>query len=487
LALSRFSAMTRVMNGNKRPRGVHSLGCSLMTRGRSRGAWSSMVVLVVALGVAACGDDDDGSGGAAGPSGGTGGTKPAGRDGGPGGSTAAGDGGHPNHDAGPRECVRQTDCPLPDSECAVPICRVGRCGEAPLAAGKPVLAQVVGDCLEAVCDGKGAVMMRRDDRDVADDDQSCTLDACDDGVATHTPASARSTCAQDGGTRCDGLGRCVECTMNSDCTTNLCQDGACRPPPCGNLVKDGDETDVDCGGTCTGCGPDKACVDSDDCKGRDCSAGFSCVPNCADQVRNNLEADVDCGPGCDGCGAGDDCTVDLDCADGFCHPTEQTCATPTCGDGSENQDETGVDCGGSCPPCASGCTLDGDCTSGICYGGNCADSINECTPAGAESMLNMAAVTITFPNAGSMYTPKCLKVHTGTTVTFSGGDFAVHPLTGGIVVGGTAMPASSGPFTPATTSGTSALFTPTTAGSYPFYCDAHGASGMTGALFVVAP
>jgi plastocyanin len=102
-------------------------------------------------------------------------------------------------------------------------------------------------------------------------------------------------------------------------------------------------------------------------------------------------------------------------------------------------------------------------------------------------MIGMANVTITFPNANSMYTPKCVKVHTGTTVTFSGGDFADHPLTGGIVVAGSAMPASAGPFTPAIATGTSASVTPAVPGSYPFYCNVHGSSGMTGALFVVAP
>jgi len=460
---------------------VHSLGCS-----------PGWLLIALLAGAVACGDDDDGGAGTGEPGGqggssGSGG-KPGGRDGGPGGSIAPRpDGGHGGHDAGPRECVRQTDCPLPESECAAPICRAGRCGEAPLAAGKRVLAQTEGDCLEAVCDGKGAVMMRADDSDVADDELQCTLDACEDGAPTHSPSSVRSSCTQGSGKRCDGTGLCVECTLNSDCTTNVCQNGTCAPLPCGNAIKDPDETDVDCGGACTGCGPDKACVDGDDCKGLECSAGLTCVATCSDEVMNNNEVDVDCGPGCDACGHGDSCTLDVHCADGFCHPTQHTCATPTCGDHLQNQDETGEDCGGSCPPCATGCTLDGDCTSGICYGGNCFDSINDCTPGTATSMTGMANVMITFPNANTTFMPNCVKVHTNTTVTFSGGDFADHPLTGGIVVAGTAMPASTGPFTPATTVGTSASFTLATPGSYPFYCNVHGTSGMAGALFVVAP
>ena len=154
----------------------------------------ALLALATAGGAAGCGDDagDDAkageeggvtkpaadggagrSGGSSGSSGssGSGSSKPGGRDGGRDGSIPQPepDGGHAGHadaghaDSGAVECVRQSDCPLPASECAAPVCRGGVCETTPLAAGKRVAAQTAGDCLEAVCDGEGAVTMRADD------------------------------------------------------------------------------------------------------------------------------------------------------------------------------------------------------------------------------------------------------------------------------------------------------------------------------------
>lgn len=72
------------------------------------------------------------------------------------------------------------------------------------------------------------------------------------------------------------------------------------PSSCHDGIKNGLETDVDCGG------PD-------------------CIPCCEDGVKNGQEVDVDCG--------GPDCI-------------------PCCEDGVKNNGETGIDCGGpNCPPC----------------------------------------------------------------------------------------------------------------------------------------
>jgi plastocyanin len=46
------------------------------------------------------------------------------------------------------------------------------------------------------------------------------------------------------------------------------------------------------------------------------------------------------------------------------------------------------------------------------------------------------------------------------------------------------MPQGSGPLFPTTNSGTSKTVTDLALGSYPYYCDFHGPSGMTGAIFV---
>ena len=97
---------------------------------------------------------------------------------------------------------------------------------------------------------------------------------------------------------------------------------------CYDLVRNGDEVDVDCDGSC------------DDC------------PTCLDDEQNGDETGVDCGGSCGlplnlkdkpaGC---------VDKADnGACGTGGQPpcCIRSECDAGCHNGDETGIDCGGSC-------------------------------------------------------------------------------------------------------------------------------------------
>lgn len=62
------------------------------------------------------------------------------------------------------------------------------------------------------------------------------------------------------------------------------------PPPvnrCANRVKDGDESDVDCGGSCKRCEVAKACKSRDDCITANC-ANFTC-----DSCQNSGECGSD--------------------------------------------------------------------------------------------------------------------------------------------------------------------------------------------------
>jgi hypothetical protein len=64
------------------------------------------------------------------------------------------------------------------------------------------------------------------------------------------------------------------------------------------------------------------------------------------------------------------------------------CQTATCSDGVRNGDETDVDCGGTvCPGCANGgsCQSDGDCKSGVCNSGTCAECRNGETRSTADA------------------------------------------------------------------------------------------------------
>ena len=52
------------------------------------------------------------------------------------------------------------------------------------------------------------------------------------------------------------------------------------------------------------------------------------------------------------------------------------------------------------------------------------------------------------------------------------------------MVGTTLTPASSGPFVPATSTGTTRAFTMSSAGTFPYYCQFHGTFGMAGVVYV---
>jgi hypothetical protein len=88
------------------------------------------------------------------------------------------------------------------------------------------------------------------------------------------------------------------------------------------------------------------------------------VDRCHDRVRDGNESDVDCGGPCAPCPGGATCAVDADCATGACRAN--ACTAPTCNDGVLNGLETDVDCGWNCAPCATGhhCAVDADCATG---------------------------------------------------------------------------------------------------------------------------
>ena len=117
--------------------------------------------------------------------------------------------------------------------------------------------------------------------------------------------------------------------------------------------------------------------------GPGCGTSGSIDTSCDDAVRNGDETDIDCGGSCAPCPDGAGCAVAGDCASGLC--AEGTCRaeqTPSCDDGERNGGETDVDCGGSCPPCAdgAGCAEDSDCRSGFCDAGSCTASQDDLCP-----------------------------------------------------------------------------------------------------------
>ena len=84
-------------------------------------------------------------------------------------------------------------------------------------------------------------------------------------------------------------------------------------PDCSDGWRNGSETDVDCGGpspSCARCGTGDGCGVAGDCQSGVCAAGSCQAATCGDGVRNGAETDVDCGgPACADCGIGGSCSV----------------------------------------------------------------------------------------------------------------------------------------------------------------------------------
>ncbi len=146
-----------------------------------------------------------------------------------------------------------------------------------------------------------------------------------------------------------------------------------------------------------------------------------------------------------------------------CGGTNSTAPLVSAGDGGMISDGAS-DAGSNAPDAGPTSSLNG-CT---------ASTYVDATAAGASR-----AVAFTF----FKYSPACLTIATGQSVTFSG-DFYSHPLRAGGApsAGGGAGP-SQNPIA-SMNSGTTASFTFAQPGIYPYYCAAHENIGMYGAIHV---
>ncbi|MES1171647.1 MAG: cellulose binding domain-containing protein [Bacteroidota bacterium] len=130
---------------------------------------------------------------------------------------------------------------------------------------------------------------------------------------------------------------------------------------------------------CARCPAGQGCGTGADCASGACAGSVCAAASCTDGLRNGVETDIDCGGAnaCPRCAAGDTCGAATDCsAPLYCHATTRVCTAPTCTDVMRNGSESDVDCGGSCAPaqkCANGrmCLANGDCTSANCASMTC--------------------------------------------------------------------------------------------------------------------
>jgi hypothetical protein len=177
---------------------------------------------------------------------------------------------------------------------------------------------------------------------------TCIAQKCED-----TLAPAGDGCG--GGSTCDGMGACIECTAPADCAPDTCQDGHCVASHCIDLAQNLDETDIDCGGAdCNPCGDGLSCNGAVDCKSGYCDvsagSGGSGDGRCAKCNSDNqcvntptvTYCDESKGECHDKLGLGVGCVHDNDCQSGFCPEDDFVCCDSACN--------------GTCMGCAQGKT-----------------------------------------------------------------------------------------------------------------------------------
>lgn len=280
-------------------------------------------------------------------------------------------------------CSQDAQCGA-SSECQLFACVNGNCSVTFSPMGTAVAVQEKGDCQSKVCNGQGIVVDAPDLSDPADDGNPCTLDACVGGQTQHGFLMAGTSC--DGTRFCDGFGYCVDCLVASDCPNGACTQNTCVAPQCSDAVKNGTETDVDCGGPlCAACPVGFGCGANQDCKSQVCEGGKCVAPTCMDNVQNGQETYIDCGgPDCLPCKPGAPCNAGIDCLSKIC--LAKVCQDAACDDMVKNGSETDIDCGGgTCMKCFNGraCFVATDCKGGQCCPGPGPNDPGYCENAGA--------------------------------------------------------------------------------------------------------
>jgi hypothetical protein len=253
-----------------------------------------------------------------------------------------------------KECDTAADCPQPaNPRCGEATCEFALCGFNFVPLSK-LPSQTPGDCRHLWCDGDGHVVAIDDGSDTYDDGAECTIDVCEAGAATTVPYVNAAVCPETGKGVCHN-NACVECISGMvPCSSELaCVAGRCVNPDCVNAQWDQalGETAKDCGGPCGPCDDGSACKVNADCLNGVCKSSLCQPPTCSDGVRNGSETDTDCGgpASCPRCPTAQGCKVGSDCESGVCWAG--ACEPPKCTDGIKNGDEEDWDCGGSCPSC----------------------------------------------------------------------------------------------------------------------------------------
>ncbi|NUP10159.1 MAG: hypothetical protein HOW73_29260 [Polyangiaceae bacterium] len=310
------------------------------------------------------------------------------------------------------DCVEDAECGR-DTACADFSCDNNTC-MAVFSPGTVVSGDDDGDCQALLCvDNSPDPEMGAFD-DPEDDDNDCTVDACDGTTPTHDAEPVGTACDDSlGGGQCSGT-TCVDCTSDAGCQNgdacvvamNTCEecadDGDCSAPtPTCDNGAGGTFTCVECvdDGDCTGgevCRTsDNTCVECVD--DGDCTAPTGSCNNVAGGTFTCEECvnDADCplaSPNCDN-GVGGSFTCEICLVDGDCagNPLGVDClAMDVCGcDGTSDctTSPRGPDCiTGSC-----GCDAASDCTGNAngtaCVSGRCGCAVEADCPGAPTCQL----------------------------------------------------------------------------------------------------
>jgi hypothetical protein len=196
------------------------------------------------------------------------------------------------------------------------------------------------------------------------------------------------------------------CGVAADCASKICFGGKCQTPAPADGIKNGDETDVDCGGSKSpACVDGKGCIVANDCTSGVCTGGKCQAPSATDGVRNGDETGVDCGgTKAPKCPAGQGCATTADCNQLKCDPVQKKCLSASHTDGIKNDGETGIDCGGTATtkcPTGQGCLATSDCDAAKCDVG----ATNVCLPPSHTDGVKNAGETGV--DCGGTATTKC--------------------------------------------------------------------------------
>lgn len=262
--------------------------------------------------------------------------------------------------------------------CSTASCESGQCvfEAAPDGDAKE---QEVGDCKRTVCTS-GVPLDIVDNGDIVDDDQPCTLDACENGVPIHKPLLTGSKCKVGSGNGKCVFGECLVLCTSANAASQCNDDNACTDDACLPCSKPGCDGQGQCKHSVLSSIPTPGVSQvSGDCHERRCVEGKdedALDPFDVPVDGNECTKDV-CNKGvpvneplpkgqsceavriCDGAGKCVDCSSDADCSS----TTTNDCWTPACKSGACVQNNVA-----SGTPLPASQQTAGDCRTQVCNG-----------------------------------------------------------------------------------------------------------------------